>query len=118
MAQLQRRYPVPSILKVQSCENWPVSVPRIHWLDRQHRQDRVELRKLEFQLSVLCTYHPMAIIRSSYPKSRVNRDLDHILNINFVVAAAVTIHRAHFVATAVLATGGPVWVSIFRRKGT
>jgi hypothetical protein len=40
--------------------------------------------------------------------SCVNRDLDHILNMNVVVAAAVTIHSAHFVATAVLATVGPV----------
>ena len=49
--------------------------------------------------------------------SRVNRDLDHILNINVVVAAAVTIHKAHFVATAVLATVGPVWAFILRRRG-
>lgn len=60
--------------------------------------------------------HPSAIIRSSYPMSRVNRDLDHILNMNVVVAAAVTIHRAHFVATAVLATVGPVWASISDEK--
>ena len=56
--------------------------------------------------------HPSAIIRSSYPMSCVNRDLDHILNMNVVVAAEVTIHSAHFVATAVLATVGPVWASI------
>lgn len=48
--------------------------------------------------------------------SCVNRDLDHILSINVIVAAAVTIHRAHFVATAVLATVGPVCVSIFLMK--
>jgi hypothetical protein len=48
--------------------------------------------------------------------SRVSSDLDHILKMNVVVAAAVTIHRAHFVATAVLATVGPVWVLIFDKK--
>lgn len=51
--------------------------------------------------------------RSSQPISPVIIDLEYTLPANVIVAIAVTIHRAQFVATALLATLGPVPASMF-----